>query len=56
MRPGPYYIDGSVRQPALAHTAEPDKEVVSQLTRPEKIPRLLLTSDEFVKAFTSDKK
>jgi hypothetical protein len=53
---GPYYIDGSVRQPALAQTAEPGKVVVSQLTRGEKLPRLPLTSHEFVKAFTSDKK
>jgi hypothetical protein len=59
-RPGPYYIDGSVGHPALAlletGAAEPDKRVVSQLTRGEKIPRLPLTSHEFVKAFTSDKK
>ena len=56
MGPGPYYIDGSARQPALTLTAEPDKGVVSQLTRAEKIPPLPLTSQEFVKAFTSDKK
>jgi hypothetical protein len=59
-RPGPYYIDGCVGHPALevlrAVGAEPDKGVVSQLTRGEKIPRLPLTSHEFVKAFTSDKK
>jgi hypothetical protein len=36
--------------------SEPDKEVVSQLTRPEKLRALPLTSPEFVKAFTSDKK
>jgi len=54
--PGPYYIDGSVGQPALTCTSEPDKRVVSQLTRREKLPRLPLTSHEFVKAFTSDKK
>jgi hypothetical protein len=52
----PYYIDGDVGQPALTVTAEPDKGVVSQLTRAEKIPPLPLTSREFVKAFTSDKK
>jgi hypothetical protein len=40
----------------LATPAEPDKGVVRQLTRPEKLPRLPLTSHEFVKAFTSDKK
>ena len=54
--PAPYYIDGSVRHRALAVLAEPDKGVVSQLTRGEKIPPLPLTSQEFVKAFTSDKK
>jgi hypothetical protein len=56
MRPGPYYIDGSVRQPALKLPSEPDKGAVSQLTRAEKFPPLPLTSQEFVKAFTSDKK
>jgi hypothetical protein len=35
---------------------KPDKGVVSQLTRPEKVLALPLTSHEFVKAFTSDKK
>ncbi|GIE94011.1 hypothetical protein Ari01nite_14760 [Paractinoplanes rishiriensis] len=54
--PGTYYIDGSVGHRALAITAEPDKGVVSQLTRAEKLPPLPLTSHEFVKAFTSDKK
>jgi hypothetical protein len=36
--------------------AEPDIGIVAQLTRPEKLPALPLTSREFVKAFTSDKK
>jgi hypothetical protein len=36
--------------------AEPDIGVVGQLTRSEKLPALPLTSREFVKAFTSDKK
>jgi hypothetical protein len=36
--------------------ADPDIRVVAQLTRPEKLPALPLTSREFVKAFTSDKK
>jgi hypothetical protein len=36
--------------------AEPDIGVVRQLTRPEKVRALPLTSQEFVKAFTSDKK
>jgi hypothetical protein len=41
---------------ALVVLTEPDKGVVSQLTRAEKIWPLPLTSPEFVKAFTSDKK
>jgi len=41
---------------AVALCTEPDKGVVSQLTRAEKISPLPLTSQEFVKAFTSDKK
>jgi len=36
--------------------AEPDKVVVRQLTRREKLAALPLTSQEFVKAFTSNKK
>jgi hypothetical protein len=56
MRVGPYYIDGSVGQPALTCVSEPDKAVVTQLTLGEKLPPLPLTSHEFVKAFTSDKK
>jgi len=36
--------------------AEPDIGAVGQLTHPEKFPELPLTSREFVKAFTSDKK
>jgi len=34
----------------------PGKGLVRELTRREKLPALPLTSDEFVKAFTSDKK
>jgi hypothetical protein len=36
--------------------AEPDIGSVGQLTHSEKLPALPLTSREFVKAFTSDKK
>ena len=56
MGPGPYYIDGSVGLPVRRKLAEPDKGVVRQLTRLEKLPALPLTSQEFVKAFTSDMK
>jgi hypothetical protein len=56
MRPGPYYIDGSARHPDLKIAADLDIGVVRQLTHPEKLPALPLTSQEFVKAFTSNKK
>jgi hypothetical protein len=52
----PYYIDGSARQPDLKIPADLDIGVVRQLTRPEKLPALPLTSQEFVKAFTSHMK
>ena len=54
--PVPYYIDGSVRHPDLKIATDLDIRVVRQLTRPEKLPALPLTSQEFVKAFTSNQK
>jgi hypothetical protein len=53
---GPYYIDGSARHPDLKIAADLDIRVVRQLTRSEKLPALPLTSQEFVKAFTSEMK
>jgi hypothetical protein len=54
--PVPYYIDGSARQPGLKIATDLDIGVVRQLTHPEKLRALPLTSQEFVKAFTSNQK
>ena len=55
MSRGPYYIDYSTVARRVQESAwNPDKRVVSLLTRPEFFRASPLTSREFVKAFTSE--